>query len=68
MMEGLLCIRIFKRIWSTNTLKEYIKICIRIDEQVCNMNYQVEVEGKDEKEVHHWTHIIADTIKECLCR
>ena len=26
------------------------------------------IEGKDEKEVHHWTHLIADTIKECLCR
>ena len=29
---------------------------------------RVMIEGKDEKEVHHWTHIIADTIKECLCR
>ena len=29
---------------------------------------RVMIEGKDEKEVHHWTHLIADTIKECLCR
>lgn len=29
---------------------------------------RVMIEGKDEKEVHHWTNLIADTIKECLCR
>lgn len=29
---------------------------------------RVMIEGKDEKEVRHWTHLIADTIKECLCR
>lgn len=29
---------------------------------------RVMIEGKDEKEVHNWTHLIADTIKECLCR
>lgn len=29
---------------------------------------RVMIEGKDEKEVHYWTHLIADTIKECLCR
>lgn len=29
---------------------------------------RVMIEGKDEKEVYHWTHLIADTIKECLCR
>ena len=29
---------------------------------------RVMIEGKAEKEVHHWTHLIADTIKECLCR
>ena len=29
---------------------------------------RVMIEVLDEKEVHHWTHIIADTIKECLCR
>lgn len=29
---------------------------------------RVMIEGKDEKKVHHWTHLIADTIKECLCR
>ena len=29
---------------------------------------RVMIEGKDEKGVHHWTHLIADTIKECLCR
>lgn len=29
---------------------------------------RVMIEGKDEKEVHHWIHLIADTIKECLCR
>ena len=29
---------------------------------------RVMIEGKDEKEVHQWTHLIADTIKECLCR
>ena len=28
---------------------------------------RVMIEGKDEKEVHHWTNLIADTIKECLC-
>ena len=28
---------------------------------------RVMIEGKDESEVHHWTHLIADTIKECLC-
>lgn len=29
---------------------------------------RVMIEGKDENEVHHWTNLIADTIKECLCR
>lgn len=29
---------------------------------------RVMIEGKDKKEVHNWTHLIADTIKECLCR
>ena len=29
---------------------------------------RVMIEGKDEKEVLHWTNLIADTIKECLCR
>lgn len=29
---------------------------------------RVMIEGKDEMEVHHWTNLIADTIKECLCR
>ena len=29
---------------------------------------RVMIEGKDEKEVRHWTYLIADTIKECLCR
>ena len=28
---------------------------------------RVMIEGKDENEVHHWTNLIADTIKECLC-
>ena len=28
---------------------------------------RVMIEGKDEKEVRHWTYLIADTIKECLC-
>lgn len=28
---------------------------------------RVMIEGKDEKEVHQWTNLIADTIKECLC-
>ena len=29
---------------------------------------RVMIEGKDKKEVLHWTNLIADTIKECLCR
>lgn len=28
---------------------------------------RVMIEGKDEKEVRHWTNLIADTIRECLC-
>ena len=29
---------------------------------------RVMIEGKDKKEVLHWTNLIADMIKECLCR
>lgn len=29
---------------------------------------RVMIEGKDEKEVRHWTNLIADTVRECLCR
>ena len=29
---------------------------------------RVMIEGKDEKEVNHWTNLIADTVRECLCR
>lgn len=28
---------------------------------------RVMIEGKDEKEVRHWTNLIADTVRECLC-
>lgn len=28
---------------------------------------RVMIEGKDEKEVDHWTNLIADTVRECLC-
>ena len=28
---------------------------------------RVMIEGKDEKEVHYWTNLIADTVRECLC-
>lgn len=28
---------------------------------------RVMIEGKDEKEVEHWTNLIADTVRECLC-
>lgn len=28
---------------------------------------RVMIEGKNEKEVRHWTNLIADTVRECLC-
>lgn len=28
---------------------------------------RVMIEGKDEKEVRHWTNLISDTVRECLC-
>lgn len=28
---------------------------------------RVMIEGKDEKEVRHWTNLIEDTVRECLC-